>query len=66
MVLGYLVVKVAMASMSQEARRKAFTVAGVAHLNILTQVHQAIAQALKDGTALGQFKKDVRSKLLST
>ena len=59
------VVKEVWDSMSQEARRKAFTAAGVAHADILTQVHTAIAKALKDGTALAQFKKDVRAKLLS-
>ena len=52
-------------AMSQEARRKAFTVAGVAHADLLTQVHEAITKALKDGTGLGQFKKDVQNKLLS-
>lgn len=52
-------------AMSQEARRKAFTVAGVTKADLLTQVHEAIAKAIKEGTGLAQFKKDVRAKLLS-
>lgn len=52
-------------AMSQEARQKAFTVAGVAQADLLTQVYKAVADAIRNGTGLGQFKKDIRAKLLS-
>lgn len=44
-------------------RRRSFTVANVAQLDLVSDVHRAIGKAIEDGTTLEDFKKDVGEKL---
>ena len=46
-----------------DARLRAFRVAGITSVNLVTEVHQAIDDALRDGTTLDDFKKRVGAKL---
>lgn len=50
--------------LTAEARRKAFTVAGVAKADVLHDVHKAIDSAIAKGTTLDDFKKTIGAKLL--
>jgi SPP1 gp7 family putative phage head morphogenesis protein len=45
------------------ARTKAFWVAGVAQLDLVTETWSAVDKALADGTTLADFKKDIGAKL---
>lgn len=47
----------------RDARLRAFRVAGITSVNLITEVHQAIDDALRDGTTLDEFKKRVSAKL---
>ena len=47
----------------RDARLRAFRVAGITSVNLITEVHQAIDDALRDGTTLDEFKKRVGQKL---
>ena len=47
------------------AQKKAFTVAGVAQLDMVTEVWRAIDRALDEGTTLADFKKAVGEHLKS-
>ena len=47
------------ARLSERAKRRAFTVSGLAQLDLVTQVHEAIAKALEQGTTLADFKRSV-------
>jgi SPP1 gp7 family putative phage head morphogenesis protein len=48
------------ARLSREARAKAFTVSGVARLDVITDLHAAIDRAITDGTTFNDFKKAVK------
>src|SRR5690349_638173 len=50
-------------TLEEKARRKAFTVAGVAQLDLVAEVWSAIDKAIADGTTLADFKRDVGAKL---
>ena len=50
-------------TLSDRAKRRAFTVAGVAQLDVIQDVHTALEKALIEGTTLEQFKKDLGTKL---
>lgn len=50
-------------ALEEKARRKAFTVAGVAQLDIVRDVWKALDKALAKGTSLEEFKRDVGEKL---
>jgi SPP1 gp7 family putative phage head morphogenesis protein len=52
--------------LTAEARRKAFTVAGVAKADVLHDVHKAIDSAIAKGTTLDDFKKTIGAKLLES
>lgn len=49
--------------LSAEAKRKAFTVANVAQLDLVHHAWSAIDKALKDGVALEDFKKSIGDEL---
>src|SRR4051812_38469029 len=49
--------------LDSDARKRAFSVAGVAQLDLVNQVWAAIDSALANGTTLGDFKTDVSAKL---
>lgn len=51
------------AQTERDARLRAFRVAGITSVNLITEVHQAIDDALRDGTTLDEFKKRVGAKL---
>jgi len=51
------------AQTERDARLRAFRVAGITSVNLVTEVHQAIDDALRDGTTLDEFKKRVGAKL---
>jgi SPP1 gp7 family putative phage head morphogenesis protein len=51
--------------MGATARRKAFTVAGVAQLDLVAETHKAIDRAVANGTTLEDFKKEIGGKLES-
>jgi SPP1 gp7 family putative phage head morphogenesis protein len=51
------------ASLDAAAKRKAFTVAGVAQLDMVHQVWQALDKALADGTTFEEFKATVGQRL---
>lgn len=55
----------AWAEMTAEERRRAFTVAGVAQADLVTDVWEAIDRAIRDGTTLEDFKADVGEMLES-
>lgn len=47
----------------RDARARAFRVAGITSVNLVTEVHQAIERAVADGTTLDDFKREVGAKL---
>ncbi len=49
--------------LTAEAKRKAFTVANVAQLDVVQQVWDAIDKAVKSGTSLADFKKSIGEDL---
>lgn len=49
--------------LSAAAKRKAFTVANVAQLDLIQQVWDAIDEAVKEGTPLADFKKAIGGEL---
>jgi SPP1 gp7 family putative phage head morphogenesis protein len=49
--------------LTERARQKAFKVAGIAQLDLVTLVHEAIAKAVDKGTTLEDFKADIADKL---
>jgi SPP1 gp7 family putative phage head morphogenesis protein len=51
--------------LEEMARRRAFTVANVAQASLVKEVWEALTRAIKGGTTLGQFRKDVETKLFS-
>lgn len=51
--------------LSDQARKRAFTAAGVARLDVLAAVQKRLESAIAKGTTLQQFKKEVRAKLES-
>lgn len=51
------------AQTERDARLRAFRVAGITSVSLITEVHQAIDDALRDGTTLDEFKKRVGAKL---
>lgn len=48
----------------QEAHSKAFTVAKAVRMDILQDIRDSVQTALKEGTTLQQFKKDLTPKLI--
>jgi SPP1 gp7 family putative phage head morphogenesis protein len=52
-------------ALEDEARKKAFTVSGVAQLDIIQQVYAATKKAVEKGTGWEVFKKDVQKSLES-
>jgi SPP1 gp7 family putative phage head morphogenesis protein len=50
-------------ALSARAKRRAFAAAGVAHLRLATDVHEALERAVRDGVSLSDFKRQVREKL---
>lgn len=52
-------------AMSHEARAKAFTVAGVAKMDILTDIGGMVQQALKDGMTERDFAKELTPRLIA-
>jgi SPP1 gp7 family putative phage head morphogenesis protein len=54
-----------MAQIDDEVRQRAFTVAGVAQLDVVTQVFDSIEAALASGTDLDDFKSAVADQLSS-
>jgi uncharacterized protein with gpF-like domain len=44
--------------LTQEARRRAFTAAGVALLDRLALLHQSVLRALEEGTPLEEWRKE--------
>jgi hypothetical protein len=68
--LDFLRQKVAMpveefAALKEAAQRRAFTVAGVADLDIVSDVWEAIERAVRDGETLEDFRVHVGEKLAS-
>jgi SPP1 gp7 family putative phage head morphogenesis protein len=51
--------------LQEAARRRAFTVAGVASLDLLAEVWESLVRALEEGTPYEEWKKGVREKLES-
>lgn len=49
--------------LSARAKKKAFTVAGVAQLDLVTDVYRALEKAIEKGEDLAAFKRRVREKL---
>jgi SPP1 gp7 family putative phage head morphogenesis protein len=47
----------------RDAQARAFRVAGITSVNLVTEVHQAIDDAIANGTTLDEFKKRVGAKL---
>lgn len=47
----------------RDAQARAFRVAGITSVNLVTEVHQAIDDAIANGTTLDDFKKRVGAKL---
>lgn len=46
--------------LAADARAKAFTVSGVARMDVITDLHAAIDRAITDGTTFTTFKKDIK------
>jgi SPP1 gp7 family putative phage head morphogenesis protein len=53
------------ARLQEVARRRAFTVAGVASLDLLAEVWESLVRALEEGTPYEEWKRGVREKLES-
>ena len=51
------------AQTERDARLRAFRVAGITSVNLITEVHQAIDDAIANGETLDEFKKRVGAKL---
>jgi SPP1 gp7 family putative phage head morphogenesis protein len=51
-------------ALEEAARSRAFTVAGVAQLSLVADVHKALEKAIAKGTSLAEFKRDVGAKLV--
>jgi SPP1 gp7 family putative phage head morphogenesis protein len=51
-------------AMTLEARRKAFTVSGVASADVLSSIHKELSKAVEKGTTLQDFRKTVARQLL--
>lgn len=49
--------------MSRRSQRGAFTIAGVAQLDLIAYVHERIAKAIKLGTSFEDFRKEVTASL---
>src|SRR6478672_2846629 len=49
--------------LTAEAREKAFTVAGVAQLDLVAEAHRAVDAAVAQGVTLADFKKAIGPKL---
>lgn len=49
-----------------DARSRAFWIAGVAQLDVVQRVQEKLAKAIESGTALEDFKKQVRDDLATT
>lgn len=52
-------------TLTEDQRARAFTVAGVAQADLVTEVWEAVESAVKDGTTLDDFKASVGDKLAS-
>lgn len=50
-------------ALTERARQKAFKVAGIAQLDLVTEVADAIAKALDDGSTFDEFRAALREKL---
>lgn len=50
-------------ALTEAARQKAFTVAGVAQLDLIADVWKALDKAIDEGTTLADFKKDIGARL---
>lgn len=48
---------------SREIHHKAFTIAKMTSLDLLTDVHQALLKSLEDGTGFEEFKKNIKPTL---
>ncbi|AZF88290.1 head morphogenesis protein [Meiothermus phage MMP7] len=53
-------------ALEERARRKAFTVAGVAQLDLLAEVWDSLARALEEGTPYTEWAKEARTRLEDT
>jgi len=49
--------------LTAEARAKAFTVSGVARMDVLTDLYAGIDKAIKSGTTFNEFKKSVKKTM---
>jgi len=49
--------------LTTEAKAKAFTVAGVTRIDVLTDIHGAIDRAITDGTTFADFKKAMKETM---
>lgn len=49
--------------LEERARRRAFTVAGVAHLGLITDVWEALDRAISEGTTFEDFQAEVSDRL---
>jgi SPP1 gp7 family putative phage head morphogenesis protein len=45
------------------AGRRAWTIAGVAQLDIVTEVFESLQRAIVNGTPLGEWKRDIRARI---
>jgi SPP1 gp7 family putative phage head morphogenesis protein len=52
-------------ALEEHARARAFTVSGVAELDLISTVYESIERAVRDGTTLEDFRKDVGGLLES-
>lgn len=50
-------------ALAAAAKTRAFTLAGVAQLDVIAEVMQAIERALEEGTGIEQFRADIGAKL---
>lgn len=50
-------------ALEERARRKAFTVAGVAHLDLIAEVLSSLSKALEQGTPYAEWAREIREKL---
>jgi SPP1 gp7 family putative phage head morphogenesis protein len=51
--------------LTEQARRQAFTVSGVAELDVVADVHQALLRAVEEGTSYSEFRRAVAANLTS-